>query len=284
MSKRLAWLVAAACCALGCQKDETGDLGRPSPCSGDNCGTGPGLATGTTGGAGGAGGATGSTTTAGSGGSGGGSIADASGSVVVLTTTLFNQSALYDGEASISAVDAMGDTVEVEYGGAAGTSFEMTGLPSGVVWFFVQDQSGGGTNVLSTHSAFLLPSSSIQVPVIDRGVLETIGFQQPGFVQLEPNGAHLVIEVVRNGAPLAGVAISSVLNGLIAYDVGNGDYAADAFGTGNDGTIVVLNLPASGLPGYLEFDLVDADNNAYQDLRIDVSSGAATFAGFDLPL
>lgn len=252
-----ALLVASATwsAAAGCVDEHPQLKPGPSACNGKNCTTGAGV------------GFTSSSGVGGSSADGGSQAASLDGTVVVTSNETFDAFAPYAGEATIHAPLVKGGEVVAPYGGLSGTQFSLEGLPSGLVWVLVKDESLGGTGVVSTYSSVLLPSASaLSLPIVDSSILSSIAMTVGTFV--DPDRAQVVLRVRRGGKALSGVSLTSVGDGFVAYDQGPGLYSAGASATATGGVIVLFNVAPQG---------------AAQTVSLTLSDGAKTYTLDPIP-
>lgn len=281
LSRRGAWgAVLAGVLFAGCAQDYERFPEKPPCKQGDHCsgaagipgvGAGPGGAGGT-GGLGGAGGS-------------GGALpegTDVTGSLSVVVTTSFDQLEPYAGQATITAPSAQGADVSAPFGGAAGSTFSLKGVATGVQWFFVKDETGGATQVFSTWSPVLLPSAqAISLPVIDLDTMTSIATSLPTVGSLSGTAAQIVLKVTRDDLPLAGVAVTSGAGGAtLAYDTGPGIYSDAATATGTGGAMILFNTSPSA-SGKRTITLTDDAMRAFV-VEVPVTAGAATIAVYEL--
>lgn len=259
----------------GCAND-TSRYPAPPACEGTLCnGITPG---GTNPGTGGA--------DAGTGTGGAAATIDQSGTVYRVTSPTFDDTPAtsYPGAVTVHAISDVTHTSDTApYGGAAGTTFNFTGIPSGPTWFLAEDASGGTAGVISTFSRSDLPVlPSLAIPLVDRGTLENIALSLPtlALTGVSSQLAHVILFVNRGGAPSAGASVATGTgNAQIVYDFGSG-YSDSATATGSLGIAILFNASLTGESSILITD--NATNKTYT-ATVQAGLGAATMAGIELP-
>lgn len=207
---------------------------------------------------------------------------DISGTLGVLNEPTFSVVAPYVGEATIMTTSDMSKPIESPYGAAMPT-FKLPSVQKGLTWFFVRDETVGGTGILSTSSVLAVPAAGpVTLPVIDLTMLSTIVSTLPAPTVLDTAKAHLVMKIVRNGQPLAGATLNTPLPGaIIAYDTGAGLYSNQTKQTGPAGVVLVFNADAPSNGELRELQLTDVVGQAYT-VTIRMAAASASYAGFDL--
>jgi hypothetical protein len=218
----------------------------------------------------------------GEGGSGGASSSDVHGDVGVLNDPTFMQIAAYAGAATIIGTGANGMSVQAPYGNGNST-FTLKNLPAGQSWVLVRDETVGAGGIFSTYSAVQVPAAGdVMLPVIDRQLLTSIAGTLPVAATVQPDKAHLVIELVRSKLPLSGVSLSTQLPGaVIAYDTGPGLYSNTTKQTSSEGTILVFNLDAPTNGEILTLTLSDVAGQSYT-IQLPIRAATATLGAFNL--
>ncbi|APR79438.1 Hypothetical protein A7982_04785 [Minicystis rosea] len=266
--------LAAGIALAGCQKD-TDLYPAPPGCEGSTCT--PSISGGSTpekdGGQGG-------------GGTGGApATIDQTGTVHRIVSSTFDDTSTqpYTGAATIVALPQVGGMVSTMYGGAAGTTFSFTKIPSGPAWFLVQDDTGGTGEVLSTISFASLPVlSNFTLPIIDLGTMQNIAYSLPTVSSqgVSTLAAQVILFVYHANAPYKGVQVVGGAGGAkIAYDNGSG-YSDSATATGTNGTVILFN---AGLSSLSKIVLKDTSTQQTYEVPVQVATGAATLAGIDIP-
>ncbi|MFT3770043.1 MAG: hypothetical protein QM820_31835 [Minicystis sp.] len=267
--------LAAGVALTGCQEAGT-KYPPPSSCEGSMCGgTPPG------------GGVTGQDGGQGGGGTGGaGATIDQSGTVHRVVSPSFDDTVAtpYGEAATIVFLPDSGTSTSASYGGGAGTTFSFTQIPSGRAWFFVQDDTAGAAQVLSTFSYWQLPVlGTFSLPVIDLGTMQSIAANLPTVAAkggVLTNGAQIILKVVHATLPYKGVQVTGGSGGAqVAYDSGSG-YSDTALATGAQGTIILFN---SGLAGPSSITLTDTSTQMSYGVEVQASPGGATILGVEIP-
>ena len=225
----------------------------------------------------------GSTSGGGSGGQGGSAATnDVTGNVGVLLDAAFSQVSPYIGASTIMTTANSGAPLETPYGEMT-TSFSFPSVKTGPTWFFVKDDTAGATGIFSTHSVVNVPvNGPVTLPVVDRSVITAIAGSLPAPVVIDGARGVLVIKVVRNGQPLAGVALTTPPAGsTLVYDTGVGLYSNQVLQTGPAGVILVLNVDGPSGAQLMDLTLTDLTQQSYF-VQIRTQGAAATFAGYEL--
>lgn len=219
-----------------------------------------------------------------SGGGQGGSSAtnDVLGDVGVLNDQGFTQVTPYIGASTIFTTSSTGKTIEAPYGEST-MSFTLLDVKTGPTWFFVQDTTLGATGIFSTHSVVNVPANGpITLPVVDRNIIASIANSLPNPVLVDETRSILVLKIVRNGQPLAGVSLTTPPGGsTLAYDTGVGLYSNQTLETGPAGVILVLNADGASSAQLLDLTLTDVNQQTYF-IQVRIQAGAATFAAYQL--
>ncbi len=219
----------------------------------------------------------------GNGGAGGSSATnDVTGKVAVLDESSFSQASPFIGTTTIHTTSAAGMPIETQYGDMM-PSFSLADVMNGSTWFFVEDKTLGATGIYSTFSILNIPTGSpVTLPVVDRNLVTSIAGMLPSPITVDPSQGVLVLKVIRNGLPLAGVTLTTPPSGAtLAYDIGVGLYSNQVQETGQAGVILVFNVNGPSNPELQMFTLKDVNQQAYV-IPVKVQAGAATFAGFSL--
>ncbi len=254
----------------GCSLD-AGRCGGPS-----GGGTGPGT---------GVGGAGGNVTT--STGSGGVAVGELRGDVEPFTSTTFTMisGTPMAGAATIVFTPASGPPINVGYGGANGTSFDVMKVPGGEGWGYVQDACNGADGIWPTITQFSVPQlSNIAIPVVTQQLFANLASDLPT-VQLtgvSPQAAQIVL-LLTLAEPCRSQALqvtggSGAATGV--YDIGPGTYSDSATMTGSGGTIILFN---SGGSGMTTITVTSMQLTKSYPLPVYITAGAVTVAGYDLP-
>jgi hypothetical protein len=198
-------------------------------------------------GAGGVAGAGGNAGSAGKAGSAGNALTGVSlqGTVVVHSDTTFSGPSVYSQPALLSGAPA--DVTQPPVGNWLGNgTFTLNLVASGESWLKAAPTAladvvlGGLLQIKLDPNA--LPSS-VDIPVVDTGVIVTILGLLPGSPVLTTDAAHAVVTFVSSaGAPLAGVKVQPSFGAITAYD--NGPQFTDTE-TGSRGQAVLLNVQPS---------------------------------------
>lgn len=270
----LACLITALFSAsAGCETSDSNINPRPScPPNTPNCVGPSGGGTITSGGG-----------SSGSGGEGGSSATnDVTGNVGVLIDTAFSQISPYIGAATIHSTSNSNTALEDPYGDMK-TTFTLLDVKTGPTWFFVEDKTAGATGVFSTHSVVGVPTQgSISLPVVDRAVVSSIAGNLPSPIFIDGTRGFVAIKIVRNGQPLAGVALTSPLPGAtIAYDTGVGLYSNQVQQTGPAGVILAFNVDGPSASQLMDLTLTDVSQQSYF-VQVRIQAATATFVGFEL--
>jgi len=264
------WIAATA----GCETGDSNTNPRPlcPPDAGTDC-IGPSGGGNNTSGGG----------SSGNGGQGGSSATnDVTGNVGVLNDVGFSQVSPYIGASTIVTTSNAGMQIDTPYGEMK-TSFTLLDVKTGSTWFYVQDQTVGATGIFSTHSVVSVPANGpVTLPVVDRSVINTIAGMLPTPVVIDGTRGVMVLKIVRNGQPLAGVSLSTPLPGATTvYDNGVGLYSNQVQQTGPAGVILALNVDGPATAQLIDLTLTDVNQQSYF-VQIRYQAGAATFAGFEL--
>lgn len=206
------------------------------------------------------------------------------GTVHRITNDAFDDlGATFNASATILALPPGAAMISAPYGGAAGTSFSLPGVPSGRTWFLVRDETSGGAGVLSTFSLVQLPAlTAIALPVVDLGVLQNIASSLPAVSAkgVSPLAAQIVLLLSHANGPYKGVALSGGAAGAqIVYDLGPGAYTDAGSVTGAAGTIILFN---AGLGGLSTLTLTDLTSMTTYQVSVQAAAGAATLVRADL--
>lgn len=252
---------------MGCSPADT-TYPPPPPCQGPHCNTNP------------AGGSNPGQDGGGIGGSDAGTPAagDVTGTVHRIANGAFDDlDTLFNSSATVVALPPGAAMISAPYGGSAGTSFKLPSVPSGLIWFFVRDETSGGAGVLSTLSLVQLPAlTSIPLPVIDLGVLQNIASSLPAVSAkgVSSLAAQIILILTHGNGPYKGVAVSGGAAGAqIVYDLGPGNYTDTGTVTGAAGTVILFN---SGLAGLSTLTLTDPTTMTTYHLPVQTAAGAAT--------
>ncbi len=257
----------------GCQQNERPPATDCALGNGGDCGVNPGV---------GVGQAT-SSGTSGTGGDGTGGASvevDVTGTVAVIDVNTFDHAFEYAKKATIVAPSPTGTVTGVYEG--LGQPFGLKGASSGVQWLRVDDDSMGASGILSTYSAHdVQQGSALVLPVMDRQVLQSILFTQPGSPSLAGAAAQIILLVRRQGVPAEDVNLtSSNFGGVVAYDVSAGVYSSEgAKKTGKSGVILMLNVTVTKE----EIDILLTDSAAETfAITLPIAGGKATIAELNL--
>jgi hypothetical protein len=270
--------ILALCVATTAGCDTSGSNTDPRPHCPPDAGTICGGPTG-----GGSNTSGGSSSGSGSGGQGGSAATnDVTGNVGVLSDLGFSQVSPYIGAATIVTTAKSGAPLEAPYGEMT-TSFSFLSVKTGPTWFFVKDDTAGATGIFSTHSVVSVPvNGPVTLPVVDSNVLTSIAGSLPTPVVIDGSRGVLVIKVVRNGQPLAGVSLTTPPAGAeLVYDTGVGLYSNQVLQTGPAGVIMALNVDGPSTAQLMDLTLTDINQQSYF-VQIRIQAAAATFAGYEL--
>lgn len=204
------------------------------------------------------------------------------GNVGVLIDSGFSQAAPFNGATTIHTTSTAGAAIEAPYGDMI-TFFTLADVMTGPTWFFVEDQSLGATGIYSTYSVVNVPASgSVTLPVVDRNLINSIAGMLPSPIVIDSTRGVLILKVIRNGQPLAGVSLTTIPAGAtLAYDTGVGLYSNQVQGTGPAGVIVAFNVLGPSDPELQKLQLQDINQQTFF-VDVQLQEGAATFAGFAL--
>jgi hypothetical protein len=136
-------------------------------------------------------------------------------------------------------------------GGDAGTDLVANGVLVGAGWY--QMRPTGSPDLLTTHAYLSLAAdqTSLQVPVIDRVLLNTIYLQAATGVPMDPNAGQIIVRFYNSlGVTVSGVKLTFCpFTGLASrrmFDAGlGGNYVVDDNGlttTGQNGTVIISNV------------------------------------------
>lgn len=219
----------------------------------------------------------------GAGGEGGSSATnDVTGNVGVLIDASFSAISAYSGAATIHTTSNSNMALEEPYGDMK-TTFTLLDVKTGPTWFFVEDKTVGATGIFSTHSVIgVPPPGNVTLPVVDRNVVSSIAATLPTPIVIDGTRGFVVIKVVRNGQPLAGVSLTTALPGAtIAYDTGVGLYSNEVQQTSTGGVILAFNVDGPGTSQLMDLTLTDLNQQSYL-VQIRLQAATATFVGFEL--
>ncbi len=218
----------------------------------------------------------------GGGGQGGGvSATNVEGTVVVLSTTDFQQTTPLLAGATVTAPASTGTAVG-SYDPAT-ASFVLEGAKTGDAWVLVEPDLGSGA--LATYSfASVQVGAPLTLPVASEEVMIAIAGSLPVPESLEAGKAQLVLQIARDGLPLAGASVvSSVAGATVVYDEGPGTYSTQPVATGSGGTVVLFNFSAGVSSNDVTVSLTDEALNQ-RDYQVKVLSDTVTVAGLDFTL
>jgi len=207
---------------------------------------------------------------------------DVTGTVGLLLEQTFQQITPYNGAATIQTISSTGAVIESPYGPSAPT-FNLPQVMSGPRWFFVRDETAGGSGVFSTHSLLNIPvTSPVTLPVVDRNVMSTIAGQLPAPVVVDPSRSQVIMKIARGGQPLSGVSLNTPLPGSeLVYDNGVGLYTNQTKQTGPGGVIILMNVDAPAVAELRQLTLTDVTGAGFI-IELTVQAGTATIAGYTL--
>ena len=122
----------------------------------------------------------------------------------------------------------------------------------------------------------------VTLPVVDRNLVTSLAGMLPSPIVVDPAQGVLILKVIRNGSPLAGVTLTTPPAGAtVAYDIGVGLYSNQVQETGQAGVILAFNTSGPANAELLMLTLRDVNQQSYF-VWVKVQQGAATFAGFSL--
>jgi hypothetical protein len=226
---------------------------------------------------------------AGTAGGGAGSTTEVTGSVDLIASNAFvDTGTAFSGAATIIVNPSGGSSLSAAYGGTSGlTTFDLPGVPTGNVWFFVEDASNGASGILSTYQRVGLPvSGPVTLEVVSLQTLTNVGSQIPSVatVGISPLAPQIILILQHEGAPYQGVTVSGgvVSSGttIVAYDQGPGVYSDQGSNmTQSAGTIILFN---ANLSAYGNITLTDTATSTQLPVSVQYGAGAATLATFSL--
>jgi hypothetical protein len=232
-------IVVGASLFVACSADKT-NPGPPPPCPA--CMSAGALMVDPASTSTGAGGATG----AGGSGQGGGETVTVSGNVVTVDSLAFDSAIPYAKPGTVYAY-AYGSSAQELSQPYNGVTFSIDHVTTGENWFRVLPMDTTD-NVFPTYSVQNVGSASLELPVLDKQVLTTIGLDAG--LALSTLDAQIVIMVSRNGHPLKGIkadAGGGLGAGEIVYDFGPASYSKQDDATGDRGVIVLLNMTSTSI-------------------------------------
>lgn len=255
---------------LGCVDDRRGASAPPS-CVGEGDECKKPIGGGKVGGDGGAGG------------EGVGGSAEITGAVIELTETTLQTGQAFVGTATVSAYDTATFVEQATAPVAPDGTFTLSDVPEGPAWGLVVPGPDSSAFVTSTFSTQVAPLSGAVFPVVQLDVLDAIAAGLSPPVSVDLGRAHVFLDVVRNGVPLAGVTVveGPSLGGVVAYDQGAGFYDTGATATAALGRIAILNLPSDATPALRSLTLEDLEG-LQESIEVPLASGTVTFGGFAL--
>jgi hypothetical protein len=247
--------------ALGCQDDKSASGYKLGDAQGGAVAGG-----GVTTGAGGGGG---------SGAGGGADSGTLAGNLALLSDSTFTMVNTFSGAMKIST-DTTKGPVTVDAGGMMAPTYSIPDVKGPLAW--VQTTDPTGTYVGALTRVFI-PNTAYQATLVDPAIMQQIFSTLGVSGSFNAKQTHMLIKLERNKVALSGVTVTGSPGGVVAYDVGPGEFDATVQSTGNEGEVLILNTTIG--TSFTTIHVVDAQQKSF-DLELKVAPATISVVGFAL--